>query len=351
MEIAQQLHQKALNVLKSGGIVVFPTDTVYGLLVDATNESAVKKLIAFKERPKGKPISVFVPGFESIREVVSLDTSDVSRIKELLPGPYTVIFPSNHTVSRLLESENGTLGIRLPQYKAVNDLVKEFGKPVTATSANRSGRPSVHSISALMNQLSEKQKSMINLVVDIGSLPANKPSTVVDMTSDDVKILRAGDMPFSLSKTYVSNSENETKQIAQGIFKDVSHEPGMTEKPIVFILQGDLGAGKTQFVKGIGESLRIEERIVSPTYVILNEYVVREGAYKHLVHMDLYNIKDAEEFKHLGIEAYLNAPNVFCIEWGEKSADVIDILKEKARLIYIHIKHVDETRREMTVQY
>lgn len=339
-----------VKVLRGGGLVVFPTDTVYGLLVDAKNENAVRKLIAFKSRPAGKPISVFAGDFDTLQQLVEVTSKDLTRLRELLPGPYTVVLKSRHVVSKLLESEKGTLGVRIPDFKVVTDVVKRFAGPVTATSANRSGHPAVHSIPALMNQLNDEQKAMIDLVVDIGDLPKNKPSTVIDMTDTTLRVLREGDLKFSSTKIYKSNSPEETVGIAKKIVKETL-DPGLRrdDKTIVFILQGDLGAGKTQFVKGVAEYLKIAERIISPTFVIYYEYRIVNSEYRNLIHMDLYNVQDAEEFRYLGMDKYLESPNIFCIEWGEKSGEIIEKLKEKAIVIYIHIRHGGEKTREISL--
>ena len=113
--------EKILQTLDSGGLVVAPSDTVYGLLVDATNETAVKKLLAFKNRPIGKPISIFVADYGMLSQQGDVQESQMQLLKRFLPGPFTVVFPSKHKVSRYLESEKGTLGIRIPSYPFITD--------------------------------------------------------------------------------------------------------------------------------------------------------------------------------------------------------------------------------------
>ena len=88
---------KTIKILKSGGLVVFPSDTVYGLLCDATNEIAVKKLIQFKDRPAGKPVSVFC-NFDLINQLVTISNQQLAVLKQILPGPFTIILPSKHKV-------------------------------------------------------------------------------------------------------------------------------------------------------------------------------------------------------------------------------------------------------------
>jgi L-threonylcarbamoyladenylate synthase len=335
---------QTILTFKSGDLVIFPSDTVYGLLCDATNEQAVKKLIAFKNRPPGKAISVFCD-FELINKLVKINKQQQKIIKEILPGPFTVVLPSKHKVDKLLESEKGTLGIRIPMYRYIGVLVNRFKKPITATSANLAGRSPHYSIKTLLNELSEKQKKLIDLIVDNGQLPRNKPSTVIDLTEPNVKILRQGDMDFSnKSKIFLSKSADETKNIAKKILNNVEtrHASSLRSKPLVFIIEGELGVGKTVFVKGIGEQLGINN-IISPTFVIYYEY-------GNFYHFDLYQIEEKEEFKHLGIEKLLIPGNILCFEWGEKAGEIADLLRSKGKVVYVKMEYIDEKKRKITIK-
>ena len=248
---------KILAVLKNGGIIISPSDTVYGLLVDATNEQAVKKLIRFKNRPWGKPISIFAADFDMLGDQVVVSKKQTNTLHELLPGPFTVILPSKHKVSSLLESEKGTLGVRIPLNQFIVDVVKKFGRPVTATSANLSGRSPHYSVTTLLKELPESKKKLVDTVIDAGKLPRNKPSTIIDLTNHQIKLIRQGDIIFKNRKTFISNSPEQTKKIAQFIFQKII-ENKKPVKPLVFIIKGELGVGKTIFVKGIGEPLGIK---------------------------------------------------------------------------------------------
>ncbi len=331
--------RETIDVLKKGGLIIFPSDTVYGLLCDATNEQAVKKLIAFKNRPAGKPISVF-SNLEFFDQLVKVNKNQEKIIKEILPGPFTLILPSKHRVNKLLESEVGTLGIRIPMYRYIETLVNQFKKPITATSANSAGRPAHYSVNTLLNELSEKQKKLIDLVIDAGTLPKNKPSTVVDLSQPDVKILRHGDINFSKSKTFFSKTSRETKDIAKQILRENLDKKN---RPLIFIIEGEMGVGKTVFVKGIGEQLGINN-IISPTFVIYYEY-------GNFYHFDLYQIEEKEEFKYLGIEKLLIPGNILCFEWGEKVGDIIDLLKGKGEIVYVKMKYIDEKTREIIINH
>ena len=347
----QEVINQTLKVLKEGGLVIFPSDTVYGLLCDATNEQAVKKLIIFKNRPAGKPISVF-SNLKFIDQLVKINKEQKKIIEEILPGPYTLILPSKHKVSKLLESEIGTLGIRIPMYQLINRLIQEFEKPITATSANIAGRSPHYSIESLLGKLTEKQKNLIDLVVDAGTLPRNKPSTVVDLSQPDIKILRQGDINFSnKSKTFLSKTSVETKNIAKKIFKNITVE----NKPLIFIIEGEMGVGKTVFVKGIGKQLGINN-IISPTFVILYEYDIKKSfdfaqdkQKSKMIHIDLYNIQDKQEFKYLGVENFLIPGNILCFEWGEKAGEIIDLLIKKGKIVYVKMEYIDEKTRKIEI--
>jgi L-threonylcarbamoyladenylate synthase len=341
----EEILKKTLKVLKEGGVVIFPSDTVYGALVDATNAQAVNKLIKFKNRPPGKAISVFVSDLKMLESQVVVDAKNINILKKILPGPFTIVLKSKGKINKLLESEKRTLGVRIPIYPLIIELTKRFGRPITATSANLGGKPPRYSIQTLLNELPEKKKNLIDLVVDAGKLPRNKPSTVVDLTTPELKILRKGDLDFIKTKKYVTKSEKETKRIASDVIPNKQSELKKLakRKPLVFIIEGELGVGKTVFVKGIGERFGIKN-IVSPTYVIYYEY-------GNFYHFDLYQIEEKEEFKYLGIEKILKPGNIICFEWGEKAGEIYDLLKSKAEIINVKMRYLSENVREIVLNY
>lgn len=355
-----KLIKETLYVLSQGGLVIFPSDTVYGLLVDAANEKAVEKLIKFKNRPPGKPISVFVSDFKMMKKYVEVNNKQEELLKQLLPGPFTVILKSCHNegtnlgLSNKLLSERKTLGTRIPDYQSISELVSQLGRPITATSANLSGRSPHYSIKTLLSELPAGKKELIDLIIDAGKLPRNKPSTIIDLTTPEIRILRQGDVIFKNKQTFISKSPNQTKKIAQYILNKITSHSGKNDetltKPLVFILEGDLGVGKTIFVKGIGEYLGIKN-IISPTYVIYYEYVLINQLINTLVHIDLYNIQEAEEFKYLHLEKYLKPENLLCIEWGEKAEEILDLLRQKGMIIFIKMIYINEITREIEISY
>ena len=184
---------------------------------------------------------------------------------------------------------------------------------------------------------------MLDLVVDGGQLPRNKPSTVIDFTSEKIKQLRSGDINLFGNFKYISKTPEGTKKIAKVILKENIKK--LKDKSLVIILKGPLGAGKTVFVKGVGEYFGIKN-IISPSFVIYYEYKIGN---KNLVHADLFNIKDEEELKYLGIEKYLKSGNIICIEWGEKSSNLIKLLSSKSKILYIDISYQGRDKRKINI--
>lgn len=336
----EEIIKKTITVLNRSGLVIFPSDTVYGLLVDATSESAVEKLIAFKNRPPGKPISVFLADFKMLEEETFSDDRQKHILNELLPGPFTIILNSKHKVIKKLESEKGTLGIRIPDYDLIRKLTAEFKKPITATSANISGKSPHYSIESLLKDLSQKKQELVDLIVDASQLPRNKPSTIVDLSSHEIKLLRKGDIIFDKSKVYISKVASQTEKI--GEFLLGKHLSESKSKPLVFIIEGELGVGKTVLVKGMGKKLGIDN-IISPTFVIYYEY-------GNFYHFDLYQIEEKNEFDYLGIEKMLKPGNIICFEWGERTGEIHNLLKNKAKIVYIKMKYINDKEREIVIK-
>lgn len=331
---------KIISVLKSGGLVVMPSDTIYILAVDATNKLAVEKLIKFKNRWAGKAISVAVSDFDMANDYVKIGENEQEIYSSILPGPFTLVSEGKHKVALGIEAEDGSLGIRIPDNKLILEVVKKLGKPISATSANLSGRRPHYSTESFIKTLSKKKKEMIDLIVDGGKLPKNKPSTVIDIRGSEMKILRRGELIAKNAKSFISKSERETQKIAQLIFKKL-------EKPVILGLSGDLGTGKTVFSKEIGKLMGITEKIISPTFNIYNDY-------GDFLHMDLYRINNQAEIDELKFMELINPPaggkKIICIEWIENlGKDNLEKLKKISNLKIITFDYIDEKTREIKI--
>lgn len=300
--------EKAALILESGGLVVYPTETVYGIGADATNEEAVTGLLQYKNRPAGKAVSVMVDSREEAARYVGINEVAENLYRNFLPGPVTVVSKSLGRVDRRLESENGNLGVRISSHPFAMALVKAFGKPITATSANSSGKSRPYSTAQLLDQLSDQQKNRLNLVIDAGILPPKEPSTVVDTTQAVQEVLRSGESFEELTPPAHTFSEEETRAYGRKIMDSLAYQ--LNEGPVILALEGDLGAGKTQLAKGVAEALGVNEVITSPTFVIVKEY---QGTAR-LVHLDCWRLSE-DVSEQIGLEEYLKPGTVLIVEW------------------------------------
>lgn len=314
-------------VLAAGGLVIFPTETVYGAGVDATNQAAVDKLLAYKSRREGKPLSVAVTSQAMAEQYVELNEQAKTLYKQFLPGPVTVVSKGLGKLAQGVESEFGTVGVRIPAYPLLLELLNEYQKPITATSANGSGKKRPYSIQDIFDELSEKQKSLIDLVLDAGVLPKNEPSTVIDTSHSAPVVMRAGAISggFDTATKLSSASEQETKTIAGKLL--LKHWNDLNKSGLIIGLDGELGTGKTVFTKGLAEFLKISAPITSPTYSYINEYPYERHSVKGMLyHLDLWKIESAEELSRLELVKLAAPNNVIIIEWWSQVAQWLNDL-------------------------
>ncbi|KKS96204.1 MAG: Sua5/YciO/YrdC/YwlC family protein [Microgenomates group bacterium GW2011_GWC1_43_13] len=332
----------AVRALKSGGLVIYPTETLYGIGVDATNPKAIKKLTKYKNRPFGKPYSIVVTDQKMAEEYVELNSVAKNVYREFLPGPLTVISKGKHKLAKGVESENGTLGIRIPDYKLVIETVRKLGKPITATSANASYKKRPYAIADILNNISNKQKMLIDLIIDAGDLPHNEPSTVIDTTLDDLVTLRQGEIILADKNDVLSRSEENTENLAKEIWQKYEIHSG--KRAIIFALQGEMGTGKTIFTKGLARAMGITELVTSPTFTLENEYSTGR---EKLFHFDAWRFEKSEELRFLGFKDLIKDKSVVSIEWAEKVSDTIHEFDDEAVIIWVRIEFgkVDSERR------
>jgi L-threonylcarbamoyladenylate synthase len=175
----------ARKTLKRGGVVIYPTDTLYGLGANVFHDEAVKKIYSLKKRPIHKPISICLSKVEYISKIAILNREMDKMVQKLLPGPYTLIFRKKEQFKSKVTTSN-RIGIRIPNNHVCRALSLNF--PITTTSANISGDVPPKSVDDAQNSLGED----IDLIIDSGPCPGKLPSTVVDMTGSPPKILRHG---------------------------------------------------------------------------------------------------------------------------------------------------------------
>lgn len=320
---------EVITALQNGSLVIFPTETTYGAGVDATNASAVAKLNAYKQRPSGKPYSIAVTDILMAEQYVVLNQTARKLYQNFLPGPVTVISSGKHNVAPGVESETGTLGIRIPNYPLVLQMVQALGKPITATSANASYQKRPYKISDILDNLSQKQQKLIDLIIDAGELPPNEPSTVIDTTLDDPAVLRQGEITLSAKREVLSRSEENTMNIAKELWQKYERHQG--QRPIVFALEGAMGSGKTRFTKGLAKALGLAEtEVTSPTYALHEDY-------GQLQHIDAWRMQNPDELESVGFAHMLNDKCVIAIEWSDRVGNVIKRHQEEAIIIWVKI--------------
>ena len=176
----------ARNIMKKGSIIVYPTDTVYGIGANIFDEKALLKVFSVKKRPKNKPLSICLSRVEDIEMVAHMDDETEKIIRKILPGPFTLILKKKNNVSSLLTAGSDRIGIRIPDSKVCTDLSRDF--PITSTSANISGYDVPESPEEVLKQLG----SSVDMIVDAGICKHGIHSTVVDMTVKPPKVLRKG---------------------------------------------------------------------------------------------------------------------------------------------------------------
>jgi len=181
--------EKAILAIKNGKVVVSPTDTVYGLITDATNKIAVERLFKIKKRDSKKPIPIFIKDIKMAKKFALIDKNREKFLKMIWPGKVTVVLKRKK--EEIYGVDKKTIALRIPKYKFINILLEKLNKPLTGTSANISGKPSSTKIKEVLKHFENKNFSdQPDLIFEAGDLPKNRPSVIVDLTSDWPKILR-----------------------------------------------------------------------------------------------------------------------------------------------------------------
>lgn len=147
-------------------------------------------------------------------------------------------------------------------------------------------------------------------------------------------------------KVYSSTTSRQTREIGKKLAKQ--SVPMAKDKPVVILLYGQLGAGKTTLVKGLGQELGIVD-ITSPTFIIIDEYDIKESNVKKLFHIDLYRVSNDQEFSNLEIVKNLKPHTITCIEWSENIEPIMDEIIKRATVIKVHIRHVEKNTREIEI--
>ncbi|HIJ79710.1 MAG: L-threonylcarbamoyladenylate synthase [Desulfobulbaceae bacterium] len=193
VEITEDDLRQALEVLDGGGVVAFPTETYYGLAVDPFNQAALSRLFALKRRAPDKPVLVLISDPAQLAElVVDIPPPFKLLMDRLWPGPLTLVFKGLPTIPDILTGYSGTLGVRISSHPIAMRLAAAAGRPITATSANFSGRPAAVNADGVIDQLGPD----VDFILDGGETPGGNGSTIVGIDEERVVLIRSGVIPF-----------------------------------------------------------------------------------------------------------------------------------------------------------
>lgn len=187
-----KLIDKAADYILKGEVVAHPTETIYGLAADVFNRKAVKKIYDLKARDYGLPIAILVSNMLMLRELVTqVPERAEALMRRFWPGPLTILFQVNDSFPKSLVTNTGKVGVRISSHPIASALASRVGKPLTTTSANRSGfPPSLH-----IKHLQKYFGNRIPCMIDGGECEPTRGSTVVDVTEETMRIIREGTIP------------------------------------------------------------------------------------------------------------------------------------------------------------
>ena len=198
MDISTQL-APALHCLQNGGVVAFPTDTLYGLGADVFNETALRRVFDIKGRPSQLALPALVADWEQVESVAaplagSLRANGRRLAAAFWPGSLTLVLPKSPALSPLVTGGRDTVAVRMPDHWAPRGLAAGLGRPITGTSANRSGSADLLTLAQVKAELGDA----VDCILDVTPPPQGRASTIVDLTGDAPVLLREGATPFSL---------------------------------------------------------------------------------------------------------------------------------------------------------
>lgn len=180
----EKIINEAIKVLADGGVVLYPTDTVYGLGANIFDNRAVKKVYEIKQRSILKPLSILVSDVDAIDLVAKVSINQKKEINKYLPGPYTFILNKRRIVPRVVTSGSTRVGVRVPDNRIACSLATIF--PITTTSANLSDDEVLSNPKEILDQLGRE----VDLVIDVGDLDSSNPSKIVDLSNSNPRIIR-----------------------------------------------------------------------------------------------------------------------------------------------------------------
>jgi tRNA threonylcarbamoyl adenosine modification protein (Sua5/YciO/YrdC/YwlC family) len=182
--------QRIVQILNEGGVIAYPTDTTYGLGCDLTNKQAIDRLYQIKGMSRDQALAFICPDLSDISRYAVVENPTYRVLKRFLPGPYTFVLTATREVPKMVQTKQKTVGIRVPNHPVAIAIVKELGRPLISSTAGR------HGAEPLVDPWEiEQEFTGLDLVIDCGDAGGQVPTTVVDLSQGDVRIVREGAGP------------------------------------------------------------------------------------------------------------------------------------------------------------
>ena len=180
--------QTSAEAIRRGNVLIVPTDTVYGIIANALDEKAVKKVYLIKERDTAKPLPIFVKHIAMAKKYAAISARQEKFLEENWPGKVTVIL-ARKSAAKIFGTADNTIAMRIPFYHFINSLLDTLGLPLCGTSANVSGLPASTKIDDVIAQF-QRSRDLPDIIINAGDLPESKPSTIVDLTKKETAVIR-----------------------------------------------------------------------------------------------------------------------------------------------------------------
>ncbi len=191
--------EKAALILKKGGVIVYPTETLYGIGALASNNDSVERIFEIKGRPHGKPIPLLIKNLEMLSKIAEGSQLASAMAQEYWPGALTIILKQKAMLPDLITCGTGKIALRISAHPFLYSLFDLIEEPLTSTSANISGDSNISDSEELFENFNGK----VDLIVDSGKIPESRGSTIVDLTLDPPQVLREGDINSAILKEFI----------------------------------------------------------------------------------------------------------------------------------------------------
>ena len=199
LKASRRAVEEAARIVRSGGLIIYPTDTVYGLGCDPFNVQAVRRVFEVKGREARRPLPVLASSLKEVQRIAILDERALRLAQSFWPGPLTLVVPRKPLLPDVVTCGQPSVGVRVPGHEFALEVIRACGGLLVGTSANRSGRPAPRTAQEAISELGDR----VDLVIDAGPAPLGMPSTVLDLTGPELKVIRAGALPLERLRPFL----------------------------------------------------------------------------------------------------------------------------------------------------